>query len=286
MVYKTPAPADKDAWRRQVQLDSEERRRIMRAYLDNAGLTAAEMSRMAGLASPSALNNFLGGYSQSLSHSTVMRIAAALNVAPSVLDGMPPIETEEDLQQVLRRALGGGVSTSTRRLLRELAAEIAPELVPDQVPTPARTRQAVGIPVAIDLEVGAFRRALKVSPDRRSTSTLCVTPEQARAGAFGARVMAGGAQAYPAGTTLVCLPVNGHEEQLTHGRRVIVQRTRHVGQREFTVREIRGSKALSWLVLGEQPDVRLPSKPNAKPWTDVDQFVLLGIVVVACVPEG
>jgi hypothetical protein len=115
-------------------------------------------------------------------------------------------------------------------------------------------------------------------------------PDYVARGAFGVLVRQPGVERlYPNGTVLICLPYDVYADKLGAGRRLVLQRL-HGSRTEITVRELGFWRERAWLWPrsddpAHQRPVAMPSLDRPR-WQDSDSdYVLVAIVVMACIPE-
>lgn len=85
----------------------EARREALRRFLAERKLNANALARKAGI-TPSALYNFLGGSSKSLSHDVLVKLAAAANARVDDLIGAAPNEQPGGAHIIVRHQIGFG----------------------------------------------------------------------------------------------------------------------------------------------------------------------------------
>jgi hypothetical protein len=87
-------------------------------------------------------------------------------------------------------------------------------------------------------------------------------------------------QVYPDGTVLDCVSIDVFNGQIDNGQRVIVERIRHDGEREATVKEyMKADDGRVWLVpKSNNPAFQAPI-PLDEPGPDIAEIRIVGIVV-------
>lgn len=154
-------------------------------------------------------------------------------------------------------------------------------------------RDASPVLVKTECRGGYLRDQFSLPASQIRELPLPVTDSARQAGAFAAIVKHPGAELiYPEKSILLVLPISKFDEDLSAGRRLVIERM--VGDKiEVTVREVQiDANGDCWLSQrSTEPKlsgaVKLPKTISGKYWRDKDdRYAVAGVVIGAFIPEG
>jgi hypothetical protein len=192
----------------------------------------------------------------------------------------------------LYNLIHGHSNTLTAETYQKIA-DVLPGVTIEMLSGETTKKVASQVLVKTAVQGGVLRDQFSLPKSQIRELPLPVDDTARQAGAFAAVVKRPGAELiYPAGSLLLCVPIQKFEGQIGKGRRLVVERFVDL-RLEVTVRQIEeDGEGKLWL--SQKSDdprlagaVRLPAEIGAKPWRDSgEKFAIAGVVIGAFVPEG
>lgn len=186
--------------------------------------------------------------------------------------------------------LNGRTSQLSQETYEKLAA-VVPGATVEKLTGAYKAPASKGVVVRAEARAGEFRGSFDLPLSEQREMPVPIDAKERAAGAFAVVLRAPGMDlVWPDGTVLVCLPV-ARAKELETGRRVALQRQREDGV-EITVRDlvVRDGRAHLWLrsaVPEFTAPIEMPWPYAGQSWKQgEDIFTLIGVVTMACVPEG